>query len=72
MNAKVFSRSRIVSSKDVKKDGLWKYIQTAQQKKPQNFKKKIDMGATPYLQSVVEEVPIGTRFEDLKDFKNGQ
>lgn len=72
MNAKVFSRSRIVSSKDAKKDGLWKYIQTAQQKKPQNFKKKIDMGATPYLQSVVEEVPIGTRFEDLKDLKNGQ
>lgn len=55
-----------------KKDGLWKYIQTAQQKKPQNFKKKIDMGATPYLQSVVEEVPTGTRFEDLKDLKNGQ
>ena len=72
MNANVFSRSRIVSSKDVKKDGLWKYIQTDQQKKPQNFKKKIDMGATPYLQSVVEEVPTGTRFEDLKDLKNGQ
>ena len=59
LNFKNFNRNWIVGSKDVKKDSLSKHIQTDQHKKAEELQKKSDMGAIPYLQSVVEETPIG-------------
>ena len=72
VNTKNFSRTWIVGSKDMKKDILSKHIETGQHKDATKLQTKSDLGAIPYLQSVVKETSIGKGLSKLadKDRKN--
>ena len=72
MNAKNFSRTWVVGSKDMRKDSLSKHIEIDQHKEATKLQMKSDLGAIPYLQSVVKETSIGKGLSKMadKDRKN--